>query len=76
MWGKFSSWWDSHVVQVVLNTSGKVPQKGSLEAGPLKFKWDEKGAGIIGGLTGQDEEDYLKYGAILLGVYVIMTKWK
>ena len=75
-WGRFGSWWDSHVVHGGINTSSWIPAKGSVEVGPAKFKWDESGGGILTNLTGQDEEDYLKYGAILLGVYVIMTKWK
>ena len=76
MWGDFGAWWDANVVHGGINTSGWLPDKGAIEAGPVKFKWDQPSGSILTTITGAEEEDYLKYGAILLGIYVIMTKWK
>jgi len=76
MWGKFSSWWDSNVVHGGINTSGWIPEKGSVGYMGAELAWDQPSGSILTTISRADEEDYLKYGAILLGIYVVITKWK
>ena len=57
LWGKATGW---------------MPAKGSIEGAGIEFSWDQPAGDLLGSITGQKEEDYLKLAFMALGVYVIV----
>ena len=49
-----------------------MPAKGAIEGAGIEFSWDQPAGDLLGSITGQKEEDYLKLAFMALGVYVIV----